>query len=156
MRNKKKKRKINKLLYKRLRLRATAISGWSTGTEENWKGAPRSFSWLLTACLQDLYLLDSFFGNSNTVTVSQVVWRPSYDKRMSSFGSRTPFLYPCLQPELNQLAQGLLAWSLALVDDFPCSLRSWWDCCARSTFLAAEPTRETREASGQSSRSFVA
>lgn len=98
-------------------------------------------------------MLDSFFGHSNTVTVSQVVGRPSYDKRMSSL----PFsIYPCLQPELDQLAQGLLAWSLALVDDFPCILRSWRDCCALSTFLAAEPTRETREASGQSSRGFVA
>ena len=83
MKNKKKKN-INKLVYKRLRLLATVISSLSAGTDENWKGAPRSFSWLLTACLQDLQLLDSFFGNSNTVTVSQVVGRPSYDKRMSS------------------------------------------------------------------------
>ena len=134
MKNKKKKN-INKLVYKRLRLRATAISSLSAGIDENWKGAPRSFSWLLTACLQDLQLLDSFFGNSNTVTVSQVVWRPSYDKRMSSFGSLALFLYPCLRPELDQLAQALLAWSLVLVDDFPCSLRSWRDCCARSTLL---------------------
>lgn len=107
-------------------------------------------------------MLDGFFGNSNTVTVSQVVWRPSYDKRMSSFGSLAPFLYPCLQPELDQLAQALLAWSLVLVDDFPCSLRSWRDCSV--LFWAAEPTLETRQASGdgrgdadysQSSRGFV-
>ena len=43
MKNKKKKN-INKLVYKRLRLRATAISSLSAGTDENWKGAPRSFS----------------------------------------------------------------------------------------------------------------
>ena len=38
-----------------------------------------------------------------------IVWRSSYDKRMSSFGSLALFLYPSLQPELDQLTQGLLA-----------------------------------------------
>ena len=159
MKNKKKKN-INKLVYKRLRLRTTAISSLSAGTDENWKGAPRSFSWLLTACLRDLQLLDSFFGNSNTVTVSQVVGRPSYDKRMSSL----PFSILVFSLNSTNLLKrcwhGVWFWWTI----FPVACAAGGIVVPGVLFWAAEPTLETRQASGdgrgdadysQSSRGFV-
>lgn len=83
---------------------------------------------------------------------------------MSSFGSLTLFLYPSLQTELDQLTQGLLAWSLALVNVFPvaCAVGGivvpgvlFWRRSRhvkRVATVVATPTTS----STQSSRGFVA